>query len=115
MDTLVDDGYGPYALVYDRLWGPRVPAAVWPALERWLLPELQPGDRLLDLCCGTGQVCRALAERGYRVVGLDRSPAMLAHARGNAPEAELLLADARRFRLDPPATGRCRCPTASTT
>ncbi len=36
-----------------------------------------PGGRALDLCCGTGDVSRALAENGACVVGLDFSAPML--------------------------------------
>lgn len=41
---------------------------------------IRPGDRVLDLGCGTGRFARLLAE-DCRVVGLDRSPDMLASAR----------------------------------
>lgn len=36
---------------------------------------------VLDLACGTGQLAAHFLEHGYRVVGLDRSPHMLRHAR----------------------------------
>jgi SAM-dependent methyltransferase len=36
---------------------------------------------VLDLCCGVGRHARALAAAGYRVIGLDRDPAVLAEAR----------------------------------
>jgi SAM-dependent methyltransferase len=36
---------------------------------------------VLDLGCGTGQLAAHFLEHGYRVVGLDRSPHMLQHAR----------------------------------
>ena len=46
---------------------------------------LVPGERLLDLGCGTGRLTTELAQRpGIRVVGLDRSAAMLEQARGQA-------------------------------
>ena len=38
---------------------------------------MKPGDRALDLCCGTGDLALALAQRGADVVGLDFSGAML--------------------------------------
>jgi len=41
------------------------------------LAAVKPGDRALDLCCGTGDLALALARRGAEVVGLDFSSAML--------------------------------------
>jgi len=38
------------------------------------------GEPILELGCGTGRVALALARGGYRVVGIDNSPAMLARA-----------------------------------
>jgi SAM-dependent methyltransferase len=43
--------------------------------------RLPPGARILDVACGTGRHAGALARRGYRVVGIDLSPAMLDEAR----------------------------------
>jgi len=43
------------------------------------------GGTVLDLACGTGDVCRDLAARGYTPVGLDFSAGMLASARVDAP------------------------------
>ena len=40
-----------------------------------------PPARVLDAGCGTGNYARALARRGYRVVGVDRAPALLRDAR----------------------------------
>ncbi len=48
---------------------------------------------MLDLCCGTGLLARELAARGYRVVGVDASEAMLELARDRlGPGAELVRA-----------------------
>ena len=38
---------------------------------------LQPGLRVIDLGCGSGQVCLALAEQGARVLAVDSSHAAL--------------------------------------
>lgn len=40
---------------------------------------------VLDLACGTGDLCRELQGQGYRPVGVDRSAGMLAAARTTAP------------------------------
>ena len=49
------------------------------------------GSRVLDLACGTGDLCRDLAGAGYRPIGVDLSFGMLAHARTGSP---LIQADA---------------------
>ena len=45
----------------------------------WLAP--QPGERILDLGCGDGQLTERIAASGANVVGLDASPQMAAAAR----------------------------------
>src|SRR5260370_35089779 len=45
-----------------------------------------PGARILDVPCGYGRHAAALARRGFRVVGVDLSRAMIAEARRRAPE-----------------------------
>jgi demethylmenaquinone methyltransferase/2-methoxy-6-polyprenyl-1,4-benzoquinol methylase len=47
--------------------------------------QLSPGSLVLDLACGTGDLCRELARAGHRPVGFDFSSAMLARARTRAP------------------------------
>ncbi len=42
---------------------------------------VQPGDRVLDACCGTGDLALAAEREGGIVTGLDFSPKMLARAR----------------------------------
>ena len=44
------------------------------------LARPQPGQRALDLCCGTGDLALAIARRGAQVAGLDFSEQMLAAA-----------------------------------
>jgi demethylmenaquinone methyltransferase/2-methoxy-6-polyprenyl-1,4-benzoquinol methylase len=44
------------------------------------LAGVAPGDRALDLCCGTGDLAFALARRGAETTGLDFSTQMLAVA-----------------------------------
>ena len=48
---------------------------------------LPAGSRVLDLGCGTGDLCRDLTTAGYRAVGLDRSAGMLAAATTDVPLA----------------------------
>ena len=53
--------------------------------------DLGPAATVVDLACGTGDLCRVLAAAGYRPVGVDLSLGMLRHARTPAP---LVQADA---------------------
>lgn len=56
-------------------------------LHRWWKNRLvrmagvKPGDRALDVCCGTGDISERLARAGATVTGLDFSEPMLAVAR----------------------------------
>jgi len=66
--------------------------------QRWrrLTAEavVQPGDRVLDACCGTGDLALAAQRAGGRVTGLDFSERMLERARRKAPEVEWVQGDA---------------------
>jgi len=46
---------------------------------------VRPDDRVLDACCGTGDLAIAAQKRGAEVTGLDFSEAMLVRARRKAP------------------------------
>ena len=58
------------------------------------------GIKALDLCCGQGNVSKALLRRGCEVVGIDFSPAMLAFARERASNATFIEADAQELPVD---------------
>jgi demethylmenaquinone methyltransferase/2-methoxy-6-polyprenyl-1,4-benzoquinol methylase len=62
--------------------------------------DLAAGSRVLDLACGTGDLCRELRSAGVRPVGFDLSFGMLSAATTSAPLAQ---ADALRM---PVAGGR---------
>jgi ubiquinone/menaquinone biosynthesis C-methylase UbiE len=55
---------------------------------------------VLDLGCGTGTLCRALAERGHRVTGVDPAPAMLnlAKSKPHAEKVEWIESTAQSYR-----------------
>jgi SAM-dependent methyltransferase len=93
--------YDPFAWFYSRGWGAEYHRQALGALEKLLLSRVPAGARLLDICCGTGDLARTLRGRGYRVTGIDGSGPMLAHARRNAPESSFVRADARQFSFPP--------------
>jgi SAM-dependent methyltransferase len=62
--------------------------------ELWVVGErlvsrvaVEPGDDVLDVACGTGNVALRAAEAGARVVGLDLTPELFATGRRLAGEA----------------------------
>ena len=61
--------------------------------------SLAPGARLFDQCCGAGRLSRALARRGYNVVGVDQAEDYVAHARASCPtgDCEFFCCDALDF------------------
>ena len=94
--------YDSFAWFYDRYWA--APFQKWqrPALEKLLFPGLPSGARVLDLCCGTGELSKQLSALGYEVIGLDSSEEMLRIARKNVPECTFLHKDAADFHLEEP-------------
>jgi demethylmenaquinone methyltransferase / 2-methoxy-6-polyprenyl-1,4-benzoquinol methylase len=54
---------------------------------------VRPGDRVLDACCGTGDLALAAEEAGGTVVGLDFSERMLERARRKSSGIEWVLGD----------------------
>jgi demethylmenaquinone methyltransferase/2-methoxy-6-polyprenyl-1,4-benzoquinol methylase len=66
--------------------------------QRWrratVAAVVHPGDRVLDACCGTGDLAIAAARAGARVTGVDFSERMLERARRKAPEVEWVQGDA---------------------
>lgn len=76
---------------------------VWQYGESLLeLLQPRPGERILDIGCGTGQLTAEIARSGATVVGLDNSPEMLAQARRNFPHITFEQADAASFRFSAP-------------
>jgi demethylmenaquinone methyltransferase/2-methoxy-6-polyprenyl-1,4-benzoquinol methylase len=52
------------------------------------LAKVENGNRALDLCCGTGDIALAVAQRGAETVGLDFSEKMLAVAKQRSEKLE---------------------------
>lgn len=62
----------------------------------------QPGERILDLGCGAGQLTDQIASAGAIVHGIDSSPAMIAQARINFPHLTFALASATGYHGEQP-------------
>jgi len=81
-----------YAAAYDQLYHDKDYLAECDLIER-VFTTYGPGTvrHVLDLGCGTGGHAVVLSQRGYAVVGVDRSPEMLdlARARGGGARFEL--------------------------
>jgi trans-aconitate 2-methyltransferase len=60
------------------------------------------GESIVDLGCGAGQLTARIAEAGARVMGIDRSPEMIAQARTNFPQVDFRVGDATDFAVDEP-------------
>jgi demethylmenaquinone methyltransferase / 2-methoxy-6-polyprenyl-1,4-benzoquinol methylase len=55
---------------------------------------VRPGDLVLDVCCGTGDLALAAEQAGGKVTGLDFSEPMLERARAKSPDIEWISGDA---------------------
>ena len=101
--TLSPDGvrsmFDRIAPVYDAM--NRIMTAGLDARWRRLAAEVvSPGDRVLDACCGTGDLALAAARRGGTVTGLDFSERMLERARAKAPGLEWVQGDLLALSFD---------------
>jgi len=66
------------------------------------LLEVQPGQRILDVGCGTGTLTEKIAALGATVVGTDRSPDMVRQAREKFPHLRFEVMDARELSFAEP-------------
>jgi cyclopropane fatty-acyl-phospholipid synthase-like methyltransferase len=95
--------FTPLALEF---WRAAVPAEATKREVEFLARELKvaPPARLLDLPCGQGRHALGLAARGYRVNGVDISPAAVdfANAAARGSTASFAIGDMRRAPPGPP-------------
>jgi SAM-dependent methyltransferase len=101
MDDLSAEEMEAIARSYQELL---VPAMFEDCAARILdMARPRPGDRVLDVACGTGVLARAAANRmgqGGSVVGLDMNPGMLSVAEKLAPELDWRQGRAEDLPLD---------------
>ena len=72
-----------YLYFYETFLAERTPEEVERIVE---LFELEPGTEILDCPCGHGRISNPLAERGFRVTGLDATELFLERAREDAAD-----------------------------
>ena len=73
-------------------------AFVWKmAAELLDLLDPKPGERILDVGCGTGHLTEKIAATRAIVVGIDRSPEMIHQARATYPALRFEVMDAREI------------------
>jgi SAM-dependent methyltransferase len=101
------DANDRFAAIYDE-WNSQNDYEMW--LGEVLLPEMEKhGLRkgwALDAGCGTGRAFEPLLARGWKLVGCDISPGMLAEAdRKFCPRVQLLNLDVRNLPPISPAPG----------
>lgn len=66
------------------------------------LLDVQPGERILDLGCGTGYLTQQINDLGADVVGIDYSPEMIRKAKETYPEVSFSVANASSFGFTEP-------------
>lgn len=86
------------AATYDSEFG-YVSAHGAPLLD---LLNPHPGEKIIDLGCGTGSLTLEIAERGSEVLGIDGSPEMIARARAKYPDLSFVVGDAAEFSVAEP-------------
>ena len=59
-------------------------------IKQQIAAHTHPGNRVLDLGCGTGTLAQMCIERGAQVTGVDANSSMLAVAKRNSPSAKYL-------------------------
>ena len=74
----------------------------------------QPGERVLDLGCGTGHQAAELSAVGAEVVGLDADAAMIARAQDEHPGTTYVLGDAQQLDRRGSAGRRPSTPSSPT-
>ena len=99
-------------------------AAIYDSLPNFLIEAEQPvvhdlfnrgpiGDAL-DAACGTGRHTTALVASGYKTIGVDQSPEMVAVARRKVPEAEFRIGHLENLPLDDSSVDVAVCGLALT-
>ena len=91
-------GWDRAAPSYEQAWKQGLAPATAAVLNH---AALRPGERVLDVACGSGLLTRAawdaVASEGGEVVGTDISESMLAEAARRSPDCRFVRADAQKL------------------
>ncbi len=101
MLVLLSTAFDKLAAEYDHgftrtVLGERLRHAVWRRLDALFAP----GDRVLELACGTGEDALHLGQRGIRVLATDASPEMVHVAREKVERAGLTGVEVRQLAVE---------------
>lgn len=105
------DGYASWSAIYDTL--PSSYIEVEEPLVHEVLDRV-PAGVALDAACGTGRQSLALTSRGFRTIGVDQSPQMLAKARAHAPDADYRVGRLESLPVDDDSIDLAVCSLAMT-
>jgi ubiquinone/menaquinone biosynthesis C-methylase UbiE len=81
------DSFANFKAAQRESWSSFVPVEITttpPAAKLVKFAQVKPGQRVLDVGCGTGVVAVTAARLGAKVSGLDLTPTLLERARKNA-------------------------------
>jgi SAM-dependent methyltransferase len=90
--------YGRFAWAYDSIVRHPAGGTLDQVATRLRSIRLGAGSLVIDAGCGTGRLSAALAARGFRVIGLDRSDALIDQARGKTTGARFVCGDLLQWR-----------------
>lgn len=107
----VGAGYAAWADIYDSLPNFLIEAEQ-PVVHG--LFDLGPVGAAVDTACGTGRHTTALVTRGYKTIGVDQSPEMVAIAQHKAPGAEFRIGRLESLPLDDGSVDLAVCGLALT-
>ena len=94
----ITDLYERHAREFDRDRGRLLREKAW--LDRFL-EKVRPGGVVLDIGCGMAEpMAQYILDAGFRVVGIDSSPSMIAMCRERYPHSEWIVGDMRQLSLN---------------
>lgn len=78
---------------FERLWNqlPEVAPEHFALRRDFVVAALEPGSRVIDVGCGEGSFCGALAEAGFSVVGVEVAQEPVRRARARFADLEFLV------------------------